>query len=151
MPENERSAAAPPLVALAFDFGRKRIGVATGDSVTRSASPLTTLTCGTAGVDWAAIARLVEQWRPATLVVGLPANADGTPAELTEPARQFARELEKRHGIDTVTVDERWSSLDASEALRQARSSGARTRRVRREDVDAAAACVILERWLESR
>jgi putative holliday junction resolvase len=151
MPENERAATTQPLVALAFDFGRKRIGVATGDSVTRTASPLTTLTSGPAGVDWAAIARLVDQWHPAVLVVGLPANADGTPAELTEPAKDFARELARRHGIDTVTVDERWSSLDASEQLRQARRSGTRARRVRREDVDAAAACIILERWLDSR
>ncbi len=151
MPENEHAATTPPIVALAFDFGRKRIGVATGDSVTRSASPLTTLNCGPAGVDWPAIARLLNEWHPTVLVVGLPTNADGTPAALTEPARQFARELKERHGIDTVMVDERWSSLDASEQLRQARRSGARPRRVRREDVDAAAACVILERWLDSR
>lgn len=137
-------------VALAFDFGRKRIGVATGDSVTRRASPVTTLECGAAGVDWPAIARLVDQWRPALFVVGLPANVDGTAAELTEPARQFARELEQRHGIPARTVDERYSSLDAAESLRSARREGARARRVQREDVDAAAACVILERWFAS-
>ena len=151
MPENGHAATTPPIVALAFDFGRKRIGVATGDSVTGRASPLTTLSSGPAGVDWPAIARLVDQWHPTVLVVGLPTNADGTPAALTEPARQFARELATRHGIDTVTVDERFSSLEASEELRQARRTGTRKRRVRREDVDAAAACVILERWLDSR
>ncbi len=134
-------------VALAFDFGRKRIGVATGDSVTRRASPVTTLDCGAAGIDWPAIGRLVGQWRPARFVVGLPANVDGSPAELTEPARAFARELEARYGVPAVTVDERYSSLDASEALREARREGARSRRVQKEDVDAAAACVILERW----
>jgi putative holliday junction resolvase len=137
-------------VALAFDFGRKRIGVATGDSVTRRASPVTTLDCGTAGIDWATIARLVGEWRPALFVVGLPSNVDGSAAELTEPARQFARELEKRHGIAARTVDERYSSLDAAESLRNARREGTRGRRVQREDVDAAAACVILERWFAS-
>ncbi len=137
-------------VALAFDFGRKRIGVATGDSVTRRASPLTTINCGAAGVDWPAIGRLVNEWRPTVLVVGIPSNVDGTAAELTEPARAFARALASRHGISTVAVDERYSSLDAGERLRESRQQGIRKRRVRREDVDAVAACVILERWLAS-
>jgi len=136
-------------VAMAFDFGRKRIGVATGDSVTRRATPLTTLITGPAGIDWTAIARLVEQWRPRVLVVGIPTRVDGSAGEITEPARLFARELGERHPIRTVMVDERYSSIDASEQLRESRASGARTRRVRREDIDAAAAGVILERWLQ--
>lgn len=144
MPEHDQPRA---WVAMAFDYGRKRIGVATGDSVTRRASPLTTIASGSGGVDWAALARLIEEWRPTVLVVGLPTNADGSPAELTEPARKFAHELERRHDIATVAVDERWSSLEATEQLRQARHSGRRSRRVRHEDIDAASACVILERW----
>lgn len=137
-----------PRIAIAFDFGLRRIGVAAGDSVTRRAAPVTTINCGSQGVDWAAVARVVDDWEPTTLVVGVPANVDGTEAELTAPAQAFARELEARHHIQTVTVDERWSSLDATDKLRQARQAGTRKRRVRREDIDAAAACVILERWL---
>src|SRR5262245_47920331 len=121
-----RENAAPdsrPQVAIAFDFGRRRIGVAAGDTVTRRAAPVTTIHCGTQGVDWAAIGRLVGEWQPTVLVVGVPANVDGTPAELTTPARDFARELESRHGIATVTVDERWTSIEAADRLRQARQS----------------------------
>lgn len=149
-----RESAAPdprPQVAIAFDFGRRRIGVAAGDTVTRRAAPVTTINCGAHGVDWVAIGRLVGDWQPAILVVGVPTNVDGSAAELTAPAREFARELETRHHIATVTVDERWSSLEATDRLRQARQSGARKRRVRREDIDAASACVILERWLANR
>jgi putative Holliday junction resolvase len=149
-----REGAAPdarPKVAIAFDFGRRRIGVAAGDTVTRRAAPVTTINSNARGIDWAAIGRLVGEWQPAILVVGIPANVDGTPAELTAPAREFARELESRHRITTVTVDERWSSIEATDRLRKARQAGTRTRRVRREDIDAASACVILEQWLANQ
>ena len=135
--------------ALAFDYGRKRIGVAAGDSVTRRARPLTTLHCGPAGIDWPAIDRVVNECQPAILVVGVPLNADGSRGELTLPAETFARDLGKQHEIPVEMIDERFSSLEATDELRQARADGRRRRRVRREDVDAAAACVILERWFD--
>jgi len=135
--------------ALAFDYGRKRIGVAAGDSVTRCARPLTTVHCGPAGIDWPAIERVVSQWQPAIIVVGVPFNADGSRSELTLPAEAFARELGQLHQIPVDTIDERFSSLEATTELRKARADGSRSRRVRREDVDAAAACVILERWFD--
>lgn len=135
--------------ALAFDFGGKRIGVAAGDSVTRRARPLTTLHCGPAGIDWRAIERVVNEWQPAFLIVGVPLNADGSRSELAIPAEDFARELGLHHQIPVDTIDERFSSLEASDELRKARAAGRRSRRVRREDIDAAAACVILERWFD--
>jgi putative holliday junction resolvase len=82
------------------------------------------------------------------LVVGAPYNADGSPGALAPAARQFATELERRFGIPVRMVDERWSSLEASAALKARRASGERRRRVRREDIDSTAAAVILERWL---
>jgi putative Holliday junction resolvase len=136
--------------ALAFDYGRRRIGVAAGDSVTRRARPLTTLRCGAAGVDWPAIGRVVNEWQPAVLVVGVPLNADGTRAPLTQPAEDFARDLGRQHAIPVETIDERFSSLEAADELKKARESGRRSRRVRREDVDAAAACIILDRWFDA-
>jgi putative Holliday junction resolvase len=135
-------------VALGFDYGLKRIGVATGDSVTRRARPVTTLRCGAAGVDWAAIERLMGELQPSVLVVGVPLNVDGTATELTRAAQEFAAELESRYHLRMARVDERWSSLEAAQHLKQARQAGRRTRRVQREDIDAASACVILERWL---
>lgn len=143
MPER----AAQSWVALAFDFGRRRIGVASGDSITRRASPLSTLDSPSGGVDWAAISNLIDLWHPAVLVVGVPYNSDGSYGTLTEPARDFARDLGLRAQLPVEMMDERWSSIEASERLKTARQTGQRVRRVRREDIDAAAACVILERW----
>lgn len=147
MPESREPGAT--WVALAFDFGLKRIGVATGDSVTRRAAALTTLDCPGERVDWRTIADLLRQWHPAILVVGVPYNSDGSPGTLTEPAREFARELRVHAQVPVELMDERWSSLEASARLKWARQSGQRVRRVKKEDVDAAAACVILERWFE--
>ncbi len=134
--------------ALAFDYGRKRIGVAAGDSVTRRARPVATLERRRAGIDWPAIDHVVSEWQPAILVVGVPLNADGSPGELARTAQGFARELQ-RFRLPVDLVDERWSSLEAADELKRARAGGQRQRRVRRADVDAAAACVILERWFD--
>ena len=133
---------------LAFDFGLKRIGIAAGDTLTASAAPRPAAAVHQQGPDWDAIAREVRMLSPQLLVVGAPYNADGTPGTLAPAARRFAAELERRFGLRVKMVDERWSSLEASAALKAKRSSGERRRRVRKEDVDSAAAAVILERWL---
>jgi putative Holliday junction resolvase len=85
---------------------------------------------------------------PGLLVVGAPYNAGGSPGALAPAARRFAAELESRFGLPVNMVDERWSSLEASAALKAQRASGERKRRVRKEDIDSAAAAVILRRWL---
>ncbi len=132
---------------LAFDFGLKRIGIACGDTLTRSAAPQSAATAGPAGPDWSAIARAVRTLTPAVLVVGAPYNADGSEGALTASARAFAAELEQRFALPVHLVDERYSSLEASAGLRERRASGARGRRLRKGDVDSAAAAVILGRW----
>jgi putative Holliday junction resolvase len=137
-------------IILAIDFGLKRIGLASGDTLTRSAHPLHTFTNGPGGPDWAALQRVLTDLRPARIAVGEPYNADGSESPLTAVARRFAAELAQRSSLPVDLVDERWSSQDAEERLRAARASGARTRKVAREDVDAAAAAVILERWFEN-
>lgn len=136
-----------PRPLLGFDFGLRRIGLAAGDTLTGTARPLATVANGKPGPDWAVIARHIGELQPALLVVGTPYNVDGSPGALAAPAREFAAELERRFGIPVATVDERWSSLEAGQVLRERRASGAR-RRTRREDIDSAAAAVILERWL---
>jgi len=140
-----------PTLALGFDFGVRRIGVAAGDTLTRKANPVSVLTPGPGGSDWQAIRRIIDQWLPAVLVVGIPYNEDGSESPMTERARAFAGELGRRTGLEVALCDERYSSLEAEDQLRDARRSGARTRRVRKEDVDRTAACIILERWLDSR
>ena len=138
-----------PSVILALDFGLKRIGIASGDTLTRTAHPRGAIGNGASGPDWVALKKLVDDLRPARLAVGEPYNADGSESPLTAVARSFAAELTQRCSLPVDLVDERWSSQDAEERLRAARASGVRTRRISHADVDAAAAAVILERWFD--
>jgi putative Holliday junction resolvase len=140
-----------PRVVLAFDFGRRRIGVACGDTVSRTAAPLDAMPVGTDGPRWQLIDALLRDWQPALIVVGLPYNVDGSDSPMTSAARAFAAELERRCLLQVVLVDERYSSMEAEARLKSARESGLRRRRVVKADVDAAAACVILERWFSEK
>jgi len=144
MPEAQASRA--PQLVLAFDFGHKRIGVACGDTVSRTAAPLKAIAAGSAP-QWKAIDSLMRDWQPSLVVVGLPHNIDDSTSTMTNAARSFARDISQRYALPVKLVDERYSSLEATARLKSARQSGARTRRVAKADVDAAAACVILDRW----
>lgn len=137
----------PVEAILAFDFGLRRIGIAAGDTLTATAAPRPAAVVTRAGPDWPAITREVDALKPRRLIVGAPYNVDGTPGTLAPAARRFANELEHRFKLPVSMVDERWSSLEAGTALKTRRADGGR-RRIRREDVDSAAAAVILERWL---
>jgi putative Holliday junction resolvase len=132
---------------LAFDFGLKRIGIASGDTLTRVPAPRPAASCGDSGPDWDAISREVRALAPQILVVGAPYNADGSEGSMSAAARRFAAELERRFALPVALVDERYSSLEAHAALKARRASGQRRRRVQRADIDSAAAAVILGRW----
>jgi len=140
-----------PQVVLAFDFGLRRIGAACGDTVSRSASALETVPSGPNGPRWEMIGAMIRDWQPDMAVVGLPYNVDGSENDMTGAARNFAAELARRFTLEVALVDERYSSLDAEARLRSARESGLRRGRVAKSDIDAAAACVILERWFTER
>lgn len=131
---------------IAFDYGLRRIGVAVGQQVTGSANPLGVVTNGTAGPDWQRIERMLGEWRPARLVVGMPFCPDGSRSDITAAVDAFVAGL-GRYSLPVETVDERYSSLEARAMLISGRRSGA-TRRIRKEMVDAAAATLIAERWL---
>jgi putative Holliday junction resolvase len=146
----ERGPAPPVSTILALDFGLRRIGVASGDTLTRSARPRGAIGNGPSGPDWAALRKHLDDVRPARLAIGEPYNADGSASPLTEKARRFAAELHQRCSLPVDLVDERWSSQDAEERLRAARANGLKVRRVSAADVDATAAAVILERWFET-
>ena len=135
--------------ALAFDFGLRRTGVAAGQSITASAAPVTTLEMRAGAPDWRALDLLMREWSPDCLVVGLPYTMDGGEQELTRQARTFAAELTKRYGCAVYTMDERLSSKEAEARLIELRRTG--RRRIRRQDIDCAAACVILESWFHSQ
>jgi len=138
----------PPELVLGFDIGTRRIGVAAGDSLTLSARAVATLS-RKGGLPWREIERLVRDIGPARIVVGLPYNMDGSESALTGPARAFARQLASRFRLPVALVDERLSSREAEAELRRARQAGLRPRRIRHEDVDGAAASVIVRRWFE--
>ena len=148
MPDPRYSA---PQIVLAFDYGRVRIGVACGDTLSRRASPLRVVSSGSDGPRWEDIDALVVEWQPARAVVGLPYNADGSDSTMTSAARRFAERLAQRYPLPIALVDERYSSLEAASRLQSARASGLRKRRIVKPDVDAAAACIILERWFNER
>ncbi len=134
---------------LAFDFGLRRIGVAIGQDVTQSASPLGVIANRDDGVDHSSIAALVKEWRPNGIVVGMPSHADGSPSDIQEAVLAFIEEL-RRYDLDIDTVDERYTSVEAEQTLKQARAAGTRGR-ISKEMIDSAAAVFIAERYLSSR
>jgi len=136
-----------PETVLAFDFGLRRIGVAVGQQITRSASALETVGQGEDGPDWQRIDALVRDWRPARLIVGLPLTADGSPSPINDQVADFRRAL-ARYGLPVESVDERYSSLEAEARLREQRRAGLRGR-IDKAAIDAAAAVTIAERWLQ--
>jgi putative Holliday junction resolvase len=131
---------------LAFDFGEKRIGVAIGDLDVRIAHPLATIAAEDNATRFGEIAKLIAEWRPARLVVGLPMHADGTEHEVSRLARRFAQRLEGRFGIPATLVDERFTSRAAETRLRE---GGARPDKIVRT-LDAAAAREILDAYFSS-
>lgn len=137
-----------PTTILAFDFGLRRIGVAVGQSVTGSASPVGVVANRDTGVDHDAIESLIREWRPARLVVGMPAHADGSDSDMRQPVLGFIDEL-KRYGLPISTVDERYTSIEAERVLQGARAAGSRGR-ISKQDIDSAAAVFIAERYLAS-
>ena len=120
---------------VAFDVGRKRTGVATGNRLTRTASPRPTLRAE-GDARWPQVAAILREWQPDALVVGVPFHPDGAEHENTTLARKFARQLRGRHGLPVFEVDERYSTTEAH-------ALGA-------TDADAASACIILEQFLRS-
>ena len=139
-----------PQVILAFDYGTKRIGVASGDTLTGTARALTTLESKNTNIPWPAIDKLIREYQPAQLVVGLPWNMDGTPTLLTDVSRAFGAELAARYHKPVALVDERLSSREAEAQLRDARAAGIKKRRNTHADVDMIAAKILLEQWLRN-
>jgi len=131
---------------LAFDFGLRRIGVAVGQDVTSSASPLGVVSNGENGPDLSRLETLVKEWRPQRLVVGMPLHIDGTPGDLEPSILEFVSALE-RFGLPIERVDERHSSQEAEQALKKARQAGTHGR-IKKEQIDSAAAVFIAERYL---
>ena len=127
---------------LAFDFGLQRIGVAVGEAELGTAHPLAPI----AAPGFDSISRLISEWRPSRLVVGLPVAANGE-HPLAKRVERFARQLEGRFALPVVMVDERWTTQDAQVALDEAGTTGRKGKAVR----DQVAAQLILQRWFDER
>ena len=135
-------------VVLAFDFGLRRIGIATANLQTRTASPLTTLRVDRT-LPWNEIDRVIDDWRPGQLVIGVPEGA-GADA-IARHARAFAAELAERYDLPIATVDETLTSVAAHAELAEKRRSGYLRRRVGKGGVDRVAACLIAEQWMSQQ
>ena len=130
-----------PVTALAFDFGVGQIGVAVGQTLTGSASPLSVLRARDGQPDWSQIESLLKEWRPDLLLVGLPLNMDGSESVFCARARKFARRLHGRFGLAVKMVDERLTT-------REAKARAAPRESYRDHPVDNLAAQILLESWL---
>ena len=133
---------------LAFDFGLRRIGVAVGQDITGSASPLGVIANRLEGPDFEHLDTLVRRWQPTQLVVGMPSHADGSASDMQAPVNAFIEAL-ARYGLPIDTVDERYTSIDAERVLKDARAAGTRGR-ISKDVIDSAAAVFIAERYLAS-
>jgi putative Holliday junction resolvase len=131
---------------LAFDFGEKRIGVAVGEHLLGIAHPLMTINAEANDERFRQIAALVEEWRPALLIVGLPLFADGSEHALTTLSRKFARRLDGRFGLPVALVDERYTSVEASQSLNEAGIAGSRQKPM----LDQVAAQHILQSYFDN-
>lgn len=132
-------------ILIAFDFGLRRLGVATANLATRTASPLTTLRVDR-DVPWTDLDRVIEDWRPAQIVVGLP-EGDGA-ERIARRVRGFVKALIQRYGLPVATVDETLTSVEAEAELAAGRRSGFLRRRIGRGSSDRVAACLIAEQWM---
>lgn len=121
---------------LCFDYGNKRIGTAVGQAITGTATPLVTINCYHNKPDWVGIEKLIHEWVPDAIIVGIPLNMDGTSQTITGAAAKFARQLEGRFNLPVFGIDERLSTFEAKDRSGYDNS------------VDSIAAQAILETWL---
>ena len=135
------SAAGRAATLLAFDYGEKRIGVAVGNSLTRSARPLVVVQNRNREYRFEALGKLIAEWKPDALVVGLPMHPDGAPHEMTQLATRFGNQLSGRFNLPVTWIDERYSSVEAKAEIRSGKG--------RADMLDAEAACIILQQYLD--
>lgn len=128
-----------------FDYGRKRIGIATGQTITNTARPCITVNQIDGNPDWESIANEIKQWKPQALIVGIPYYTDGGENKMTTVCRQFCYELEKRYKLPVFEVNEALSSDEAEETLAQRLKINEQNK----HEIDRMAAAIIVQRWLD--
>ncbi len=131
---------------LAFDFGTKSIGVAVGQLVTGTASPLDALKAQDGIPNWDLLAQVFSEWNPDLAVVGLPVNMDGSNQQVTFSAKKFANRLNAKYKVKVETCDERLTTVEAKARLFELGGY----KKLNKQKVDSVSACLIFESWLES-
>lgn len=131
---------------MAFDFGTTKIGVAVGQNITGTATPLGNVRAKDGKPDWPHLDTIVNEWSPDLFVIGMPLNLDGSDSEMSNRARKFANRLEARFNLPTQTFDERLSSFDAREIRKESTAKAGS----KKETIDSLAAKLILESWLRN-
>jgi len=132
---------------LGFDYGNKRIGLATGQTITNSASPCITINQIDGNPDWHAIDTEIQQWKPDALIVGMPYHIDGSENKMTVTVRHFCYELEKRFKLPVIEVNEALSSQQAEEILKE----NIKINKQNKHEIDRMAAAIIVQRWLDQQ
>jgi putative holliday junction resolvase len=135
---------------MAFDYGERRIGVAVGQMITGTASPLTTLRCRADGPDWEAIAALVQAWRPDALVVGQPGGEFEGAHKLRAAILEFKAQLASRFALPVHTADEAYTSVEAYARLKIRRRTQSHGKRIAKDEIDRLSAAILLEAWMSS-
>jgi putative Holliday junction resolvase len=133
------------ITVLGFDFGLRRIGVAVGQSLTQTASPLPNLIAQDGMPHWPDIDKLIQVWKPHTLLVGIPLQMNGEKQEITRAAENFSLQLQERYSIPVQGVDERLSTIAAREKM----FAGGGFKALKKGKIDSVAAVVIVEAWLQ--
>lgn len=132
---------------LGIDYGLKRIGIATGQTITGSASPITTLNQINGSPDWKAIENLIDQWKPQALIVGMPYYLDGKENDMTKAVEVFCLELEQRFAIPIFKINEALSSYEAEAILKKNTKIGKHNK----HEIDKMAAAIIVQNWLDQQ
>lgn len=157
-------------IVLGFDFGMKHIGVAVGQSLTKSATPLGTIAAQDGIPDWKEVEQYILEWRPQEIVVGIPLNMDGTEQPMTQAAKRFAKRLEERFPLPVRPVDERLSSWEAKTRLQENAANPKTKGKLQTQkslqkgmqkksklhkkylvDLNASAAAILVEQWLREK
>lgn len=135
---------------LAFDFGLRRIGTAIGQELTGTAQALKTLDNIQQQPDWKAIEKLIAEWKPDALIIGVPYHMDGKEQDMTYAAQKFGRQLHGRFNLPVHEMDERLSSREAEREITRQRAAGQR-KKSRKGDIDKMAAQIILQSWIQQQ
>ncbi len=138
-----------PKKVLALDYGRSRIGIASGNTLTRTATPLETITYTHPQLPWSTLDGLLRDWAPAELLLGIPRLDTGESSALEKEIIAFAKQLESRYQLPVTLINEAFSSFEANERLKSQRRQG-RRKKVAKAEIDRQAAAIIIEQWLRS-